>query len=108
MILKNKYLFSFVIGISLLSFVASNVAYSLHQLEHLNDVVCLTKDSHFHSVEHHDACINLAFFPFYEFTENTIKINNNYAVSNYYPTVLYYEHTTYWNIFLRGPPVFLV
>lgn len=63
----KKLFIQSVLFLHLAAFVFSFSAYALHQLEHLNDIVCVTKDVHYHSSAHQDNCKDLNFFTLQSF-----------------------------------------
>ncbi len=63
----SSYIKQFTLVVFSVLFLGVLTHHSLHQLKHIEDVVCISDDKHFHSNEHGDVCKDLSFFPLNDF-----------------------------------------
>lgn len=63
----NSHIKRFILVVLSALFLGVLTHHSLHQLKHIEDLVCISDDKHFHSLEHKDVCKDLSFFPLSDF-----------------------------------------
>lgn len=101
----KKHIVWGVVFVSVSAFVFSFVTVSFHQLEHLKDVVCYSKDTkHYHTQEHTDNCKEFTFFSYYKTSLPKFSIPSDYVVQKFFFYVVSYQNIEYSEIFNRGPP----
>lgn len=63
----NSHIKQFTLVVLSVLFLGVITHHSLHQLKHIEDLLCVSDNKHFHSLEHNDICKDLSFFPFNDF-----------------------------------------
>lgn len=84
-------------------FSISQVGYSFHQLDHLEDVVCSTKDTHYHK-DHDDFCKDLSISSLATLKDKPqlSYFNSSIVILPYCPTN--YLFKVHVNVHSRAPP----
>ncbi len=99
----NTYLVLFTI----ISFSFSTFHYSVHQIEHLNDIICLSTDKHFHTFENSDVCKDLIFYYLSVFN----KQEHSFILPQKIYSIYYYDSNILSNHIIvksaRAPPIFV-
>ncbi len=64
---SHSHIKQFILVVFSVLFLGVITHHSIHHLKHIEDVVCISDDKHFHSNEHDDICKDLSFFPLSDF-----------------------------------------
>lgn len=100
----QKYFSRILVVLSLLTFTFTFISYNIHQLEHINDVVCISADKHIHSTEHEDICKNLGHFNFYEFKSFQLNLVLNFCTFEFISAEDTPVIGNFYDASVRGPP----
>jgi hypothetical protein len=105
--MKKIFIHNLIVFFSLTTFLFSTTHFSLHQLEHLNEIVCLSKDAHYHTTEHNHFCKDLSFFVFNDLSNDSYSIVKYTSIFFHYQKEFNYSYSYNFSLNSRGPP-FLV
>ncbi len=97
--LKNVF-----VCFSLFVFATTFVSYNIHQLEHINDIVCTSADKHIHSSEDEDICKDLGYFNFYDFKSSQLKVFLNFCKFKFVNAEDAPVIGNFYDTPVRGPP----
>lgn len=100
----QKYFSRILVVLSLLTFTSTFVSYNIHQLEHINDVVCTSSDNHIHSADHEDICKNLGYFNFYEFKSFQLNVVLDFCTFEFISAEDTPVIGNLYDTSVRGPP----
>ncbi|GIV28427.1 MAG: hypothetical protein KatS3mg027_2241 [Bacteroidia bacterium] len=101
---NNLYIRQVVIVVCSFLFFGIITHQSLHQLKHLEDVVCISNDKHFHANEHRDICKDLSFFPLSNFSDDDQELIIRYTGFLLNPLVIDYSRNFCFSLKNKSPP----
>ncbi|MEW6774353.1 MAG: hypothetical protein AB1304_10200 [Bacteroidota bacterium] len=99
---------TYFVLVTLIFFSFSTFHYSLHQLEHLNDIICLSTDKHFHKSENSDVCKDLMFYHsnVFDKQDNTFILPQKICSAYFKDLNVYFTYIIVQSA--RAPPFFVL